>query len=137
MESVKEKSLIECLAYCDLRDLPKEDNKEYVWIKAIALVAKSDGSSNYAYIIKDKNGKPKIKKDFGNIAAIKEIKDIYPFMLLDEKFVPEFKTNSKEERIEWLEKFGCDEDLSSCKLKELNAKVLNLAMQHALASVNK
>lgn len=137
MVKIKEQSLIDVLAYCDLRDLPKEDSKEFVWLKAIALVAKSDGSTNYAYLSKDLNGKPRVKKDFGNIAAIKEIKAVYPFMLLDEKFMPDFKTNSKDERIEWLEKSGCTDDLSSLKLKELNEKVLNMAIQHALALVNR
>lgn len=136
MESVKEKSLIEALAYVGLRDLPKEDNKEFVWIKALALVAKSDGSKSYIYLVKDKNGNPKVKKDFGNVAVIKDIVTIYPFMLLDEKFVPSFQTKTKAERIEWLQKFGDESDLSECNFKELERKVLNLAMQHALASVN-
>ena len=136
MESIKDKSLVDALAYVGLRDLPNEDNKEFVWIKALALVSKSDGSKSYIYLVKDKDGKPKVKKDFGRISVIKEIVSVYPFMLLDEKFVPAFQTKTKAERIEWLQKFGDESDLSECSFKELEKKVLNLAMQHALASVN-
>jgi hypothetical protein len=136
MESIKEKSLIEALAFCSLKDLPKETKNDFVWIKALALVAKSDGSQSYVYLIKDEDGKPKVKKDFGHIAVIKEYISIHPFMLLNEKFMPTFKGNSKEERIEWLTKFGCKEPLEGLTVKELNKKVLNMAMQNALRSVN-
>lgn len=136
MESVKEKSLIECLAYCDLRDLPKEWDGENVYLKAIALVAKSDGSKSYAYMQKYINGNDRIIKDFGHIASIKNIEKIYPFLYLDARFMPDFKTNAKSERIEWLEKMNCTDDLSECTLKELNKKVLNMAMQNALRALN-
>lgn len=136
MDTIKEKSLVDALSYCDLRSLPQEDTKEYVWLKAIGLVVKSDGSQNYAYVIKDVNGKPKIKKDFGSIASIVRYEKFYPFALLDEKYMPSFKTRAKEERIEWLVKMGSEEDFSEISLKELDRKVLNMAMTNALKALN-
>lgn len=137
MERIKEKSLIDCLAYCDLRDLPKEDTKEYIWLKAIVLISKTDASQCYALAMKDENGNVKIVKDFGSVAAIHKIEKIYPFLLLDEKFMPTFETKTKDERITWLQRMGEKDDLSQMNMKELNKKVLNVAMQNALRALNK
>lgn len=136
MENIKEESLVNALAYCDLRDLPKEWDEENVYLKALALVAKSDGSKSYAFVQKYIDGKDRIIKDFGRIASIKSIEKVYPYLYLDARFVPDFKTNAKAERIEWLEKMNCEDDLSECTLKELNKKVLNMAMQNALRALN-
>jgi hypothetical protein len=57
-------------------------------------------------------------------------------MYLDARFVPSFNTNAKSERIEWLQKMGCEDELGECTLKELNKKVLNVAMQNALRVLN-
>lgn len=136
MENIKEESLVNALAYCDLRDLPKEWDGENVYLKALALVAKSDGSKSYAFVQKYIDGKDRIIKDFGRIASIKSIEKVYPYLYLDARFIPDFKTNAKSERIEWLEKMNCKDDLSECTLKELNKKVLNMAMQNALRALN-
>jgi hypothetical protein len=136
METIKDKTLVDVLSYCDLRELPKEDTKEFVWLKAVGLIVKSDGTENYSLLVKDKNGKPKIKKDFGSVASVVKIKKTYPFALLDEKYVPTFKTKTKEERIEWLCKMGSTEDLNEYSLKELDKMVLNMAIQNALKTFN-
>lgn len=137
MDKTQDKSLIDALAYCDLRSLPKEDNGEYVWIKALALVSKMDGTKGYALVIKGDNGKPKIMKDFGTVAAIKTIDKFYPFALLDEKYMPVFKTKGKEERIEWLTFMGRKLDFDKLTTKELNKEVVNTAVQTALRALNR
>ena len=136
MENIKEESLINALSYCDLRDLPKEWDKENVYLMCLALVSKADGTSSYVAMKKDINGEDKIMKDFGHISAIRNIESIHPYMYLDARFVPSFNTNAKAERIEWLQKMGCEDELGECTLKELNKKVLNVAMQNALRVLN-
>lgn len=136
MESIKEKSMIDALAYCDLRDLPKADTKEYIWLKALALVKKSDGTQSYVLLVKDLRGEPKVVKDFGSISVIRKIEEVYPFALLDAKFMPTFTTKTKEERITWLEKMNPDGDYSEMNMKQLNKEVLNVAMQNALRVLN-
>lgn len=136
MENIKEKSLIDALAFCDLRDLPKEWDKENVYLLSVALVSKADGSKSYVAMKKDINGKNKVVKDFGHISAIREVESIHPYMYLDARFLPIFNTNAKAERVEWLEKMRCEDELGECTLKELNKKVLNMAMQNALRALN-
>ena len=136
MESIKEKSLISCLAALDLRDLPKEWDKEDVWILAVGLVSKIDGTFSYAALRKDEDGDARVVKDFGNICAIRKIEKLYPYKYLDASFMPFFKTRSKDERISWLELMGEKDNFSEMSLKELDKKVLNVAIQQALKALN-
>lgn len=137
MNKIKEKSLIDCLAHLDLKDLPKEWDKETVYILAVALVTKADGTQSYVSLKKDAKGSDKIVKDFGTLGVVKKIDKLYPYRYLDERFLPTFKTKTKEERIEWLKQMGSKDELSELSVKELNKKVLNMSMQIALRSLNK
>lgn len=135
MRSILDESLVDILSYCAVRDLPKEDDGENVWIKAIALVAKSDGSKNYAAVEKDENGNNKIVLDTGKMASIVKIEAIYPYLFLDANYLPSFKRNTKEDRIKWLKYNGVEKDLSKLTLDELNREILLVAMMknlHAL-----
>lgn len=136
MESIKEKSLISCLAALDLRDLPKEWDKENIWILAVGLISKIDGTFSYAALKKDKDGNAKVYKDFGNICAIRKIEKVYPYKFLDASFMPMFKTKAKDERIAWLGRMGENGSFSEMSLKELEKKVLNVAIQQALKALN-
>lgn len=137
MANVKETSLLDALAYCDLRSLPKEWDKQNVYILAIGLVSKSDGTFNYVSMKKDVDGKDTIVKDFGNISAINRIEKVFPYKFLDESYMPVFKTKGKDERIEWLTKYGTKGDYSNMSLKELEKEILNNAMRQALVAINK
>lgn len=136
MESIKEKSLISCLAALDLRDLPKEWDGEDVYILAVGLASKIDGTFSYVALKKDKDGKDKVCKDFGNVCALRKVEKVYPYKFLDASFMPFFKTRSKDERISWLELMGEKDNFSEMSLKELDKKVLNVAIQQALKALN-
>lgn len=136
MVNIKEKSLIKCLAALDLRDLPKEWDKENVWILAVGLISKIDGTFSYAALKKDKDGNARVVKDFGNICAIRQVEKVYPYKYLDATFVPYFKGRSKDERIAWLEQMGEEGNFCEMSAKELDKKVLNVAIQQALKALN-
>lgn len=135
-KNVEEKSLIDALSFCSLRKLPAPWDKENIYLLALALVAKSDGTKSYVALKKNKDGKDAYVKDFGNVSAIKNIIEIYPYQYLDAKFLPSFKTRTKEERITWLNKIGGEKDYSDKSLKELDKCVLNLSMQLAINTIN-
>ena len=137
MENIKEKSLINCLAALDLRDLPKEWDKEDVWILAVGLISKIDGTFSYAALKKDENGDARVVKDFGNICAIRKIEKVYPYKYLDASFMPVFKTRAKDERIAWLERMNEKGNFSEMSAKELDRKVLNVVIQQVLNIENK
>lgn len=126
-----DKSLIAALSECGLKHLPEADTKEYYWVKALGLVCKSDGSMNYAILRMDEHLKPTVVKDFGNIASIVKIKEIYPCVRLEEKWIPVFKTQKKEDRLEWLRRVGDKRDYSECTLKQLDKIILGQAARMA------
>lgn len=138
MSTIKDKTLIEALSYCDLNVVPEEDTKEYIWIKALARVKKADGSSNYAVCERDKDANPKIVKDFGSVAAIVKIDKFYPFMLLDKQYIPVFTGRyATENRIKWLRNRGEKGELESMQPKELELKVIKYAINDALLASKK
>ena len=77
MKKKEQESLIDALSYCGLRELPKVDNNEDVWIRALAKVAKADGSFGYVLLEKDGNLKDKVKRDFGSTSIIRKIEEVY------------------------------------------------------------
>jgi hypothetical protein len=58
-----------------------------VWLKAIGLVRKVNGTRNYVLLEND-GEKPRIKRDFGAVAAIIDIVEIYPYETLEKRFIP-------------------------------------------------
>lgn len=85
------------------------DEQSQTWMKAIVHVTKSDGTSNYALAINKKgDGRPVITHDFGNVAVVKRVNGIYPYLVLDSASVPLFK--SKNEIMEYLTGRGCPQD---------------------------
>lgn len=126
-----DRSLIAALSECGLKHLPEADTNEYYWVKAVGLVCKSDGSMNYAILRMGMDLKPTVVKDFGNIASIVKIKEIYPCVRLEEKWIPVFKTQKKEDRLEWLRRIGDKADYSELTLKALEKIILGHAVQMA------
>jgi hypothetical protein len=137
MDKITHQSLVEALSFCALRDVPEEWDKENVYLKALALVRKSDGSESYVLLQKDNDGNDKVVKDFGTSSIIRMTISVHPFVFLDQRWIPAFKTQAKEERIQWLERYDVDGDYRSLSKKELDKAIFHKAMQNALKSINK
>jgi hypothetical protein len=128
-----DETLIDAMSYCSLRELPEVDNGTDLWIRALAKVAKSDGSFSYVYVIKDPDTLDnKVKKDFGTVSAIIKYLEYYPFYYLDARLMPTFDGNTKAERIEYLNKLDPSADHSKKTLKELNREVVRIVMKYQL-----
>lgn len=134
-KDIEKESLMQCLSWCALRELPQKYDGKNVYIKAVAKVKKADGSVGYMAIQKDKNGADKYIKDFGSVSVIREIMEIYPYLYLDAQYMPKFKTQKKEERIAMLSRLY-NKDFTSMSLKELDKEVLNHAIQMHLNADN-
>jgi hypothetical protein len=132
MKDCKEKSLLDVLSYCGLRELPEKDKKEYVWVHAVCLVEKRNGTKNYAVLRNGGENGCYICKDFGDISSIVKITSIYPYEFLNQDFMPCFKSSTKEERVDWLVNNGVKTDLSALSLKELEKLCVNIAIKRQL-----
>lgn len=133
MRSKTRLSLIKALSYCSLRELPELDNGEDVWIKALALVTKTNGCDYFVDIEKDyKTLTNRVKKDFGDTGAIVAYKSIHPYLYLSSEYMPKFHDKTKEARIKYLTDVNSDIDWSKRSLKELNDTILGLAIEAQL-----
>lgn len=131
-KDIERESLISALSYCSLRELPEKDSGENVWLRSLAKVLKSDGSESYVLFCKDEKGNERMVKDFGNIAAVRNVIEYYPFEYLMESYMPKFKTTKKEERIAFLSKYDKETDYSKFTAKQLDTAVMNIAMKTQL-----
>lgn len=130
--SKEKESLMKVLAYCNIAKLPEEDTQEYIWLKAIGLVAKADGTHSYVLMYKNRYNRPNIVKDFGSISTIVKTEKVYPLLLFKYSLLPKFGTDSSEERIRWLKSKKVEADYENMNLKELNKLVLNFCVYSAV-----
>ena len=117
--------LIDALQYASVRELPNEAEEGREWLKALALVSKKNGSKAYVALAKGKMGEDKIVKDFGEISAVAVIEKVYPYLYAEGIAMPQFKTNTKKERLDWLYINDPDNEYSEeMTMKELKAAVM-------------
>ena len=129
---IVDKSLIDALSYCHLRELPKDASQyEGIWIRAIAYVTKADATKSYVLMDKAANGSHRIIKDFGTISNIVNVRSIHPFQFVSEECMPLFKKGDKQERIDWIINNGISVD-GELTLKQLNNIVVNVVIQQEL-----
>lgn len=126
-------SLIDALSYCSVRELPPESNGEDVYIRAIALTSKRNGSKGYAVLDKDKNGNDKVVKDFGDVSQIAKIDKVYPVLYLDSSYIPDIK--KKEDKVRWVQLQNGNPLCEEMSIKELNKEILRLAIRNQLNNI--
>lgn len=87
---ITEISLEKALGAARLGVLPKifkSDDKRF-WFRALVLVRKRNGTMSYALAERKGDGVVKIVKDFGLMSPIAGVTSVYPYMFLDETFIP-------------------------------------------------
>ena len=133
IKNIKERTLVEALSFCGVRELPEEFKGKEVWIKAIGLVSKVDGSQSYVYLERGELGASNIKKDFGTLSPIVKIDKIYPYLYLSEDEVPKFSKEDKGEKNSWLIARGYkEEELSTRTPQQINKLVIDECVKAAL-----
>lgn len=106
--SVLQETLFDALNWAKISELPSKytARSKKIWIAAIAMVTKVNNSQNYAVVFNDGYGNPVIKKDFGKIAIIKNVDEIYPYDFLMEADKPIL--NDQESIVNYLVNRGFD-----------------------------
>ena len=133
IKNIKERTLVEALSFCGVRELPEELKGKEVWIKAIGLVSKVDGSQSYVYLERGELGASNIKKDFRTLSPIVKIDKIYPYLYLSEDEVPKFSKEDKGEKTSWLIARGYnEEELSTKTPQQINKLVIDECVKAAL-----
>ena len=139
MLSKTEQSMFDCLAFCKLSQLPEKEDGKSVWLNAIAKTRKNDGCYYYCYVERDKDGKPKIMRDFGAVRAIVKMEEFYPIVYLDSSYVKKFKKDDEgtASLIEYLKSIGVKIDFENATRKDLDKENIKIAIQKQLADEKK
>ena len=134
-----EESMFDCLAFCKLSQLPEKEDGKSVWLNAIAKTRKNDGCYYYCYVERDKDGKPKIIRDFGAVRTIVKIEEFYPIVYLDSSYVKKFKKDEEgtASLIEYLKSIGVKIDFENATRKDLDKENIKIAIQKQLADEKK
>lgn len=134
-----EESLFDCLAFCKLSQLPEKEDGKSVWVNAIAKTRKNDGCYYYCYVERDKDGKPKIMRDFGAVRTIVKMEEFYPIVYLDSSYVKKFKKDEEgtASLIEYLKSIGVKIDFENATRKDLDKENIKIAIQKQLADEKK
>lgn len=134
-----EESMFDCLAFCKLSQLPEKEDGKSVWLNAIAKTRKNDGCYYYCYVERDKDGKPKIMRDFGAVRTIVKIEEFYPIVYLDSSYVKKFKKDEEgtASLIEYLKSIGVKIDFENATRKDLDKENIKIAIQKQLADEKK
>ena len=134
-----EQSMFDCLAFCKLSQLPEKEDGKSVWVNAIAKTRKNDGCYYYCYVERDKDGKPKIMRDFGAVRTIVKIEEFYPIVYLDSSYVKKFKKDDEgtASLIEYLKSVGVKIDFENATRKDLDKESIKIAIQKQLADEKK
>ena len=139
MLSKTEQSLFDCLAFCKLSQLPEKEDGKSVWVNAIAKTRKNYGCYYYCYVERDKDGKPKIMRDFGAVRTIVKMEEFYPIVYLDSSYVKKFKKDDEgtASLIEYLKSIGVKIDFENATRKDLDKESIKIAIQKQLADEKK
>lgn len=133
MTNIKQESLVRALSMFMLKELPDKDDGKLIWVKALALVKKRDGTQSYVCLKRNADTLTyNISNDFGTCSAVVEYVEIYPFSFLKEKYMPVFKGVKKEDRINYLNKINKNKDYSQYTLKELDKEIVRIAISRQL-----
>lgn len=134
-----EESLFDCLAFCKLSQLPEKEDGKSVWVNAIAKTRKNDGCYYYCYVERDKDGKPKIMRDFGAVRTIVKMEEFYPIVYLDSSYVKKFKKDEEGTAllVEYLKSIGVKIDFENATRKDLDKENIKIAIQKQLADEKK
>lgn len=134
-----EQSMFDCLAFCKLSQLPEKEDGKSVWVNAIAKTRKNDGCYYYCYVERDKDGKPKIMRDFGAVRTIVKMEEFYPIVYLDSSYVKKFKKDDEgtASLIEYLKSIGVKIDFENATRKDLDKESIKIAIQKQLADEKK
>ena len=141
MDKREQQLINDALQKAYLTELPKLADNKTVWIEGIAKIKLSDGSIGYGIVKRNEDLTTRVCYINGNIAAISEIEEIYPYVTLQKEYIKKFTAKEKEEsRIKFLRSLNlpCTSlNLEEMTLDELNKEVVKAAIYQQMKDLEK
>lgn len=144
MLSQREQQLInDALAKAFLTKLPEPADQKTVWIEGIAKIRLADGSIGYGIVKRNaEDFSARVCYINGNIASIREIEEVYPYIKLQKDYIKKFSPNAgTKPRIEYLESLHIPYlegiDLKQMDIDQLNKEVVKAAVYQQMKDLDR
>lgn len=132
MDTREQQLINDALQKAQITELPKPADNKTVWIEGVAKIKLSDGSIGYGIVKRNEDLTTRVSYINGNIAAIVEVEEIYPYVTLNKDYVKKFTAKEKEAaRIAYLKSLNLPyeiQGLEGMTLDDLNKEVVKAAM---------
>lgn len=137
-----EKYRIDIMNYVKINEFPQEETEDTkLWIKAIALVRKHNSTYAYANLVRNPDMSYSVEHINGSMSPIASYEKIYPYLLLDVKYIKGFRGNGYEPRVEYLKSLSLpylnNVDLTKMTLADLNKEIVGAAVYLQLNDLKK
>ncbi|MBO4785919.1 MAG: hypothetical protein J5510_02525 [Prevotella sp.] len=144
MTSQREQQLInDALAKAFLTQLPEPADSKTVWIEGIAKIRLADGSTGYGIVKRNaEDFSVRVCYVNGNIASIREIEEVYPYITLQKDYIKKFSPNAgTKPRIEYLESLHIPYlegiDLSAMDIEQLNREIVKAGVYRQMKDMSR
>lgn len=142
MLSQREQQLIsDALQKAHLTQLPEKADKKSVWIEAVAKIRLADNSVGYGILKRNPDLTHRVCYINGNIAAIVEVEEVYPYITLQKEYIKKFTAEEKEAaRIAYLKSLILPYEikgLDEMSIDDLNKEVVKAAMYQQMKDMEK
>lgn len=142
MEAYEQKLISDALNYAHLTTLPKKaDQTKVLWIEAIAKIRLANNSIGYGVVKRNADLSYRVTYVNGATAAIVELEEVYPYVVLDKQYIHKFgKNDTEKERIAYLKPlnlpYAMTQDyFDNMTVDELNKEVVKAAVYQQLKAL--
>lgn len=141
MDLYEQKLISDVLNMAHLTTMPKKaDANKAVWIEAIAKIRLADNSIGYGIVKRNPDLTHRVAYINGSTAAIFNIEEVFPYIILDKDHIKKFGPNAGEKaRIAYLQSLnlpyateGCFDNMS---IDDLNKEVVKAAVYQQIKSL--
>ena len=141
MDTYEQKLISDALNFAHLTTLPKKaDPQKSLWIEAIAKIRLANNSVAYGVVKRNADLSYRVAYVNGATAAIVEIEEVYPYVVLDKQYIHKFgKNDTEKERIAYLKSlklpYVTEGYFDNMDIEELNKEVVKAAVYQQLKAL--
>ena len=141
METYEQKLISDALNFAHLTTLPKNaDPQKSLWLDAVAKIRLANNSVAYGVVKRNADLSYRVTYVNGATAAIVEVEEVYPYVVLDKQYIKKFPKGSDEsDRIAYLKSLNLpyvvEGYFDSMDIEELNKEVVKAALYQQLKAM--
>lgn len=144
MDTREQQLIADALRKAHLTELPKKSNSKSVWIEGIAKIRLDNNSIAYGIVKRNFDLTSRVVYINGDISAINNIEEVYPYIFLEKDFIHKFEKGEKSEaaRIAYLKSqhlpWACEANyFDGMDIDQLNKEVVKAALYNQMKTMER